>query len=284
VPKNSDRRNDVRRANKDRRSRLDELRRQQRAAERRKNFLTFGSAIAVAVILIGTVVTLSVVKARANDAKKKVGYVAPISAAERAAGCTGVHNDPVSPAGTHVPNATIDYSKEKYGDTQGGTLALPPTGGKHNPQPLGDTSRFYALKDQPRAERAVHNLEHGYIDVWFDAQVPADQVAQLQGLVNQPSFSRMLAVGWWQGDLPAGKHVVLTSWARTERCDKVDSTVLRAFYTNHLNSSVAPEAGSGPLDGAKYPANDINTTPGAPPATTPTPSASASPSPTSTKK
>ena len=58
MPKNSNRRNDVRRANKDRRSRLDEMRRQQRAVERRKNFLTFGSAIAVALILVGTAVWL----------------------------------------------------------------------------------------------------------------------------------------------------------------------------------------------------------------------------------
>jgi Protein of unknown function (DUF3105) len=274
VPKKSPRRNDVRAANKDRRARLDEMRRQQRAQERRKNFLFIGSAVLVAVLLVGAAVGLAWKQSNDRAAKNKTGYVTTPTAAERAAGCTGVHNDPISGTAIHVPNQPIDYTKEKYGDTQGGTLPVPPSSGRHNPVPLNDQQRFYAVAGQPRPERAVHNLEHGYVDVWYDAALPQDQVAKLQLLASDPGLSRLLVVGWWQGNLPAGKHVVLTSWGRTERCASVSDAVIRAFYAKHVNSPLAPEATAGVLNGAQFPANDVVTQPTASPA--PSPSASSS--------
>jgi len=283
VPKDSSRRNDTRRANKDRRARLEELRRQQKAAERRKNFLFVGSAIAVALILIGAAVIPAYLHDQANKKKQKVGYQAAPSKAEKAAGCDGVHNDPISPAAVHV-TTPIDYSKEKYGDTRGGTPPIPPSNGRHNPVSLGDTNRFYPLSQNPRPERAVHNLEHGYIVVWYDSKLPADQAAHLQELAAGGNLSRLLVVGWPQGDLPAGKHVVLTSWGRTDRCAKVSDDVISSFYKTHLNAPLAPEAGSPAIQGAEnYPPSTL---PGSSPApsTSPTSKASPSPSSSSTKK
>jgi hypothetical protein len=281
VPKDSSRRNDTRRANKDRRARLEELRRQQKAAERRKNFLFVGSAIAVALILIGAAVIPAYLHDQANQRKAKTGYQAAPSAAEKAAGCLGVHNDPISSAAIHV-SAPIDYSKEKYGDTNGGTAPIPPSNGRHNPVSLGDQVRFYPLSDKPRPERAVHNLEHGYIVIWYDSKLPADQVAHLQALAGQGSLSRLLVVGWWQSDLPAGKHVVLTSWGRTDRCGTVSDSVVNSFYKAHLNSSLSPEAGLPAIQGAEtLPAGQLPPT-SAP--ASPSPTATTSPSPSSTKK
>ena len=294
MPKNSNRRNDVRRANRDRRSRLDEMRRQQRAAERRKNLMTYGAAIVVALALVGTAAILAVQKAQANDAKKnavsnqlkaekKVGHQSKPTAAEAKDGCLGVHTDPLSPAAQHF-TTPIDYSQEKYGDTAGGTQPIPPSGGRHNPVSLGDTNRFYPLADKPRPERAVHNLEHGYIVIWYDAQLPASQVQALQSIAKDPTMARVLVVGWWQSDLPLGKHVVMTSWGKTERCSSIDDKVVRHFYTVHVNAPQAPEAGLGPIQNAdKYPSGTL---PGA--TASPAPSMSASPKPTpkptSTKK
>ena len=279
MPKDSSRRNDTRRANKDRRARLEELRRQQKAAERRKNFLFIGSAIVIALALIAGVTIPAYLHDRAQNAKKKAGYQAAPTKAEKAAGCLGVHNDKVSPAGQHVTTA-IDYSKEKFGDTRGGTPPIPPSGGRHNPITLSDQNRFYPLAQKPRPERAVHELEHGYIDIWYDSKLPADQVAHLQELAGLGNLSHMLVVGWWQGDLPLGKHVVLTSWGRTERCSTVSDAVVNAFYKAHLNSPLAPEVGSGMSGPATMPADLL-----VPPATpSPSASASASPKPSSTKK
>jgi hypothetical protein len=287
VPKNSNRRDDVRRANKDRRSRLDEMRRQQRAAERRKNIITFGAAIVVALALVGTAIVLAVNKVNANDAKKnrvtnqlkaekKEGHQSKPTAAEQRDGCLGVHTDPTAAKAIHVPEQ-IDYSKEKYGDTDGGTPPIPPSGGRHNALSLGDTNRFYPLSDKPRPERAVHNLEHGYVVVWYDDKLPAAQVQLLQSMAKDPSMGRLLVVGWWQGDLPAGKHVVMTSWTKTDRCSSIDTAVARDFYTVHVNAPQAPEAGLGAISGADtVPSGQL-------PASQQTP-APASPSPSTTKK
>jgi hypothetical protein len=274
VAKGSSRKHETRRANRDRRQRIEELRRQQRAAERRKNLLFAGSGILVAIILIAAAVVPAYLHDQAQKAKQKVGYQAAPTAAEKAAGCTGVHNDPISATAIHRANQAIDYSKSPYGDTRGGTPPIPPSSGPHNPIPLGDSVRFYPLSEKPRAERAVHNLEHGYVDVWYDSKLPAADVSKLQLLAQNPALSELLVVGWWEGDLPAGKHVVLTSWGRTERCARVSDTVIRDFYANHVNK-LAPEVGAGTMGGARFAPDDLNTL------VTPTASATATAAPTS---
>lgn len=281
MPKSSARRNDARRANKDRRARLEELRRQQRAAERRKNYLFIGAGIVIALGLIAGAVIPAYEHDQAVKRKSKAGYQAKPTAAERAAGCEGVHNDPISPGAQHVTQP-IDYAKEKYGDTRGGTPPIPPSNGRHNPVTLPDTSRFYPISQKPRPERAVHNLEHGYIVVWYDSKLPASQVAQLQSMTQLPNFSRLYVVGWWQGDLPSNKHVVLTSWGRTDRCASVSQSVIGTFYSQHLNASIAPEAGLGMITGAdNYPAQVLPASSPAP-ATSSSSGSSGSPKPTTT--
>lgn len=285
MPKSSNRKHETRRANRDRRQRLEDMRKQQRSAERRKTYIFVGSAIVLAVALILGATIPFILRDRANAAKLKAGYQTSPTAAEKAAGCLGVHNDPLSPAAVHVPNAAIDYSKEKYGDTRGGTPPLPPSGGRHNPVPLNDQDRFYPLSGQPRPERAVHNLEHGYVVVWYDAKLPAADVTKLQALAKNGSLSRLLVVGWWQGDLPGNTHVVLTSWGRTDRCTSVSDTVVSKFYADHLNDpKLAPEATAGVLNGAQFPGNDLNTTPTGQPGASVTPSPAASGSATPSKK
>ena len=282
MAKGSSRKNDTRKANRDRRQRLEELRRQQRAAERRKNLLFTGSAILIAVGLIAGAVIPTYLHDRAKKRKaaealkkeRRVVQLAP-TAAEKAAGCTGVHQDPLSPAANHVPNAAIDYTKSKFGDAAGGTQALPPSGGPHNPVPLGDKVRFYPLSEKPRPERAVHNLEHGYVVGWYDSSLPAADVTKLQGMAKDPSLSQMLVVGWTQGALPSAKPFVLTSWGRTERCATVSEDVVKAFYAKFVNNkNLAPEVGSGAMGGDAFPADTVNTTPVSS-SSSPTPSASA---------
>ena len=278
VPKSSKGKHETRRANRDRRQRIEEMRKQQRASERRKNFLFVGSAILVALILIGAAIIPAYLHDRSKKAKEKEGFQATPTSAEKAAGCLGVHNDPVSPPAKHVPNATIDYAKQKYGDTKGGTAAIPPSGGPHNPIPLGlKTTRFFPLSEKPRPERAVHNLEHGYVVVWYDDKLPAADVTKLQDLAKNPSLSNLLVVGWWQGDLPAGKHVVMTSWGRTERCGSVSDAAVRGFYVDHQNDkNLAPEVGAGDMGGDAFPPNSVNTS------QAPSSSPSAAPSATAT--
>lgn len=274
MAKSSNRKHETRRANRDRKQRLEEMRRQQKSSERRKNFLFAGGATVVALGLIAGAVIPTYLHDRAQKAKEKAGYQFAPTAAEKAAGCLGVHNDPISAQALHV-TTPIDYAKEKYGDTRGGTPPIPPSSGKHNPISLGDTNRFYPLSEKPRPERAVHNLEHGYIVVWYDDKLPASEVSKLQNLARSGALSRLLVVGWWKSELPANKHVVLTSWGRTDRCATVSEPVITKFYNDHLNAPFAPESGAGPITGAdQIPASQLpNANASAQPMSSATPSA-----------
>ena len=276
MPKSSSRKHETRRANRDRRQRIEELRKQQRATERRKNFIFAGAGIIVAVgLILAAVIPAYLHDKHQKDKAKQATKVLQLkpTAAETAAGCTGVHQDPISPAGQHIATA-IDYPKQKYGDTEGGTPPIPPTGGEHNFVSLGDSVRFYPLSEKPRPERAVHNLEHGYIVIWYDSKLPQSEVGKLQALAQLPNYSRLLVVGWYQGDLPGNKHVVLTSWGRTDRCSTVSTPVISSFYAKNLNSNIAPEAGLGPIQGAdSIPPGQL---PNAQSSASPMPSASAS--------
>jgi len=288
VGKNAKSRAAARGTNRDRRARLEELKAAQRRAQRRKTVLFWIGGLGAGAAIIGLAVGQQLLHKAAKNRAASAGYTAPVSAAEKAAGCTGVHNDPISPASQHY-TTPIDYSHEKYGDTAGGTAPIPPSGGKHDPISLGDTVRFYPLSQQPRPERAVHNLEHGYVDLWYDSRVPTSQVAELATIAADPSMPRLLVVGWVEGNLPAGKPVVLTSWGRTERCSSVSASVVHAFYTAHVDATFAPERTAPPTTGAAQLPPNLLVPPGTPstsvtmnpsPQPSTKPSATTQPSPT----
>lgn len=244
---------------KDRRARLEEMKAQQRREARRRNALTFGAAGAVGAIILAAAIVPSYLHDQNAKKKLKVGYTATPTSAEKAAGCTGVHNDSPSVGAQHTVKP-VDYKQ------------IPPSGGFHNPDPLPAAGHFFSLAQKPAPERAVHNLEHGFVVAWFDDKLPADQVSQLQQLSTSTDLDRMVAVGWTRGDLPDNKHIVLTSWARSERCEKVSAEVIRNFVQKHADDKkLAPEfGGSG---GSNTPPDELEPSAGA--MSSPMPSATA---------
>jgi hypothetical protein len=237
---------------KDRRARLEEMKAQQRREARRRNALTFGSAGAVGVIILAAAIVPSYLHDQAQKDKQKVGYIASPTKAERAAGCTGVRNDKPDAGAQHTEKA-VDYKE------------IPPSGGFHNPDPLPAAAHFFSLAQKPAPERAVHNLEHGFVVGWFDDKLPSDQVTALQNLSTATDLGRLVSVGWTRGDLPDNKHFVLTSWARTERCEKVSADVIRAFVKAHADDKkLAPEAGGS--GGSNTPPNLLQPSMGSMPA------------------
>lgn len=215
---------------KDRRARLEDLKHQQRAAERRKTMLTIISGLVVGAILIAIPVATGLANAAEKKRKAAVGYVTTPTAAAKAADCTGVRNDKMSPAAQHTPDR-VNY------DT------APPSSGKHNPDPLPDSIHFYAQSEHPSIERAVHLLEHGFVLGWYDTKLPADQVAKLKA-ASAAAGNRFVAVPWDRQDFAADRHFALTAWGRTQRCGTVSAKVISEFVDKYTNVT-APEAGSG---------------------------------------
>lgn len=228
----------------DRKHKLEDLKRQQRAKERRKTFMTVGIASLVGVALIVGVVLPGVLKdRRLADAKKATAQEAQAPLADfgvklAAAECGEEKTDsPIPPAGQHVEEGKrVDYP------------SAPPAGGTHTgAATVAIGTGFYARSSQPAPEHAVHSLEHGVIVGWYDKTLPADEITALQkvGAAAVDKNLRFIAVPWDRDNFPDNKHFVLTSWGHTQRCGKVSGEAIDAFVKKNADSKDAPERGTG---------------------------------------
>jgi hypothetical protein len=237
-------------------ARLEAKRREQKRQELRRALLIYVPTGAVALAVIVGIVIYTVLDHRAKSAQHKVGHVAAATSAAAAAGCTGVVND-AQQGRTHVGRTQkVDYTQ------------APPSSGNHDEDPLPAAIRFYNPRSGIRTERAVHNLEHGFVVGWYDAQLPTAQVDALRQAADAAG-DRFIAVPWTRSTFPDGRHFVLTAWDRTQRCTTVSPAAVTDFVRRYgdpgdagkgWKSPTAPESGAaggtpnvtadGPITGA----------------------------------
>lgn len=156
--------------------------------------------------------------------------VAALSKAATAAGCLPLQRTtPLPKAPKHVAG-TVDYAE------------APPNSGDHSANTLRNAKRFYSRDDNPAAEQAVHDLEHGLVVAWYDDELSDDEVTTLAD-ISQGMGSRFVAVPWRRSAFPDGRHFALTAWGRTMRCERVSAEVVEQFIEDHADSEDAPEAG-----------------------------------------
>ena len=176
-----------RQAKQDARARVESMRAEQRAKERRQRFIWFGAG---GVIAAGLVVALVVALATRGGGGKGAGHeVMPPG--------VGGGTPVVQPAALVVPNTTgikgvvaYDTTGWPQGSNNGpskqalphthvtGPVAYsvtPPVGGDHNA-----TWMNCGVYNKPvPVERAVHNLEHGAIWITYRPSLPSSEVSQL---------------------------------------------------------------------------------------------------------
>ncbi|MEP6761299.1 MAG: DUF3105 domain-containing protein [Sporichthyaceae bacterium] len=228
---------------RDRRAKVEALRREQQARERRKSMLFIVIAVVVGLGLISLAAVPSYLKSR-NDPAKKTPTSFGVAAA--AASCSDVETKPgtnVEALRTHVENGTV----EKY-------ATVPPSYGPHWSRPAFPARTFYTKRDRPEMEELVHNLEHGYTVLWYDATITGKQLATLKDVAVSASKTDMAGPGnkfivsAWDnsyGKFASGKHLGLSHWgaeaSHIQLCGKVSGAVVQTFMTQ-FPSSDAPEA------------------------------------------
>ena len=234
----------------DRKRKLEELKRAQRAKERRKTLMTVVAASVVGLVLVGSVVAASVKESRdkkatarkataereANVAKAKTELPTLGTPAATAECSPEQADEKISEANQHVQVGTkVDY--------QGG----PPTGGQHAGQTLTmDDQNFYEMDaDEQLTEMAVHNLEHGVVVAWYDKKLPAAEVEALKKIAanTKTQGRRFLVMPWQRGDLPA-KPLYLTAWGHKQGCSKASGETVGQFLDKFENGKDAPERGA----------------------------------------
>jgi len=243
------------RSRDERKERTAQMREQQRAKDRRQRRIVYGIAAPVALIIIAIVPFTNWYHAHQRGIQHSVGYVRAASKQAKAAGCAGVRNDRQMTTSVIKSGTTVDYASlvAKAGQQ------LPPTSGPRDANLLPDTPAFIARSAAPHPERALGNLAHGYVIVWYDNDLPAAQVKLLQAASSQNS--RTLIVPWTRSVFPNGQHVVFTAWDRTQRCKTVSAAVLTSFAGTYGDDASGSGWGS---------------------PTAPTPNGAASPTPTPT--
>jgi hypothetical protein len=201
----------------DRQAVIDEIRKKQKGAERRRGFAIVGVCATIAVLIVVAAAYRPVMNWW--DLRKfKDLDLSSIGAP--ASSCDKITTKKADGNQQHVPTGTqVTYS------------TAPPAFGSHwNEQgvaPAPFNRKFYTDKDRPELEALVHNLEHGYTILWYDQSV-ADDASELNvidGIAdkfradsNNLRF-KFIAAPWTaddekeSGKFPDGMHIAISHWS-----------------------------------------------------------------------
>ncbi|MCI0635358.1 MAG: DUF3105 domain-containing protein [Actinobacteria bacterium] len=200
------------------------VRKQIARAERRRRLLW---AVGIATVVgVGAYLILNV--ASPGEISAQAQEVA------QTAGCGEVQT-PVSdaPGGQHLA------SGESAGYTQ-----RPATSGSHDPSPLPNDPPVHT--EPIRDENAVHNLEHGYVILYYRADDPGalgdDVVARLASIAEQED--KVLVAP--HANLNEGTSLAIAAWNKLWECPAgigADdaATLANAFIEAYRGTSNAPE-------------------------------------------
>jgi len=222
-----------------RRIKIDELRAQQKAAERKRSFIFVGIAI---VIGLGLIAAAAVPLIQRNAERNR--EISSFGVAAASAGCGEVMDDPAEGVGEHVGpgTATPDVGRVEY-DT------APPSSGQHFVETAGFDRSFYSRSDAPAPERLVHNLEHGYTIVWYDEDVSDDDVETLESLAARVSADtpKFIVTAWDsedRGEFTEDGDIAISHWTegtgRRQYCTRPSGEAI-ADFVEQFPSSDSPE-------------------------------------------
>ena len=227
---------------RDRRAKIEEMRRVEAARQRRRSMAFVVIAVLVGVGLVLAVVIPSYLDNKNDPANKALSS---FGVSQAAASCSAVKTTKGTNTDAfrkHVEDGTI----EKY-------ATVPPSYGPHWSSPIYPSREFYSARDKPQMEQLVHNLEHGYTVLWYDSTVKGAQLTALKDLAASARKSDMAGPGAkfivssWDdayGKLPAGKHLGISHWSaqdsHTQVCGKVSGAAVESFMKK-FPSTDAPE-------------------------------------------
>lgn len=233
----------------ERRAIADRLRREQERKEKRRNLLFLIGIVVVVLGLLAAAVVPYVKNQRrehalAGTALDKLGV------SESAAKCDPILTRTTNHSQEHIPAPTpIPYAD------------APPSFGAHRPSPAAFERKFYTARDRPEIATLVHNLEHGYVILWYDDTVAKDskQLDAIEAISKKMKDQRFIAAPWTSKDgkaFPSGKHIATTRWTADAKnpsdedkqrgnwqyCGGVSGKVVGSFVDKWPNAE-SPEPG-----------------------------------------
>ena len=190
---------------KDRRAKIEEMRKAEAAKQRRRSMGFVVVAVIVGLGLVLAVVIPTYLNKKSDPANKSLSSFGVSMAAASCGAVKTTKGTNTDALRKHVDDGTI----EKY-DT------VPPSSGPHWASPIYPSREFYSTRDKPQMEQLVHNLEHGYTLVWYDSTIKGAQLATLKDVAASARTSDMAGPGTkfivspWDdayGTFPAGEFL-----------------------------------------------------------------------------
>lgn len=149
---------------------------------------------------------------------------------------------PGAAATVGTPQAMDGREHLEEGAPGGPYSSTPAASGPHWPQPISWGVYPTAIPQEP----AIHNLEHGGIVIWYQAdQVSAAQVEELADFTrswNTTERYKVLVAPWSGSDF--GHPMAIVAWTWLLYFDDVDTDLMDSFINQHYGD--APEPGGGP--------------------------------------
>lgn len=197
--------------NRERRERVEQLRKEAKAAERRRSLMIVTACAVVALLIVG-IAGFSIWNKNKENDKIASQALSDIGSSATAAGCTDIKEQEATGAGEHTTKK-VTYDE------------APPAYGAHNPTPDQSGKHIYT-DDRPDVEVLVHNLEHGWTIVWYDDSVAGDpeQMKNLQATATKfdgeggDPAANVIIAPWTKDDqgggvIPDDKHIAFTHWS-----------------------------------------------------------------------
>lgn len=208
-----------------RKARIEEMRRAERARERRNRVLTIAaSAVVVVGLVVGGVV---LVKTQGDSGKDQATPSGDAKGAgdsgKFTTGADGVKTWSGKLSRTHV-TTKVSYPMH------------PPVGGNHNPVWLNCNGDVYT-KAVPE-ENAVHSLEHGAVWVTYTDKAAKADVDALAAKVKKTPYSLMSPYQNQEAPL------ILSAWGHQVAVKSAKDPEVDKFFATYVQGQQTPEPGA----------------------------------------
>ncbi|MFE6842386.1 DUF3105 domain-containing protein [Streptomyces sp. NPDC057686] len=195
-------------------ARIAEMRRAERARDRRNAAIAITVSVAVAAGLIGFGAWVLIDKQEKKDAE----------VAARKAPVNGEQTWDAKALGRNHVETPVKYPMN------------PPVGGDHSPRWMNCNGDVY--KNPVPEVNAVHSLEHGAVWVTYNEKAAKGDVDQLAGKVAKTPYTLMSPVKEQAG------AIMLSAWGKQLTVDKADDPRVAQFFTKYVQGPQTPEPGA----------------------------------------
>ena len=204
----------------DRKARIEEMRRAERARERRNRILTVTASVVVVVgLVVGGVVLIRSQSDKSDSAQAEKDK----TTGKFVAGKDGVNTWKGTLARTHV-ETSVKYPVE------------PPVGGNHSRAWMNCNGDVYTK--ELRNENAVHSLEHGAVWVTYTSKASKADVAALAEKVKKTPYTLM------SPDEKQKDPIMLSAWGHQRTVTSASDPNVDKFFETYVQGRQTPEPGA----------------------------------------